>query len=98
MVAEISGYLSIGLTANVRGEARHGASPARVESRELVQRHILERAANGGIDALPGAADAALALDAALAGGAAAFRDRDRALEHVEDLRRRDLLGARARR
>ncbi len=58
-----------------------------------MQRHVLQRAANRGIDPLPRAADAAQTLDAALARGAAAFGDGDRTFEHIENLRRGNLLG-----
>src|SRR5271156_151065 len=82
------------LTADVQVDVHAGRAPWRsVESGEVLQCDILEGAANAGVDALPGPADAALSLDAAVAGSARAFRDRDRALEYVEDLRRRDQLG-----
>src|SRR5580692_7740432 len=84
--------LSGRLAPNVEVEA-HARWTARrdIEPGELLQRDILERTADGGIDALPGSAHTALPLDPALAGGAGALRDRNRTLEHVEDLRRRDL-------
>ena len=80
------------------GRQRHEPEFGGIEARELVQRYIVQGAPYGGVDALPAAADAALALYAATAGGAAAFRDGDRALEHVENLRRGDASGRRARR
>src|ERR1700690_376030 len=70
------------------GDAHRG----RIEAGQLTQRHILQSAANRGIDPLPRAADPTLPLDAALARGAAAFGDGDRALEHVENLSRGDLF------
>ena len=76
------------------GRQGHQAKLRGLEPREFPQRHIVERAPYGGVDPLPSAAHPALPLDAAAAGGAAAFRDRDGSLEHVEDLGRRDLLGA----
>src|SRR6202140_1619989 len=54
-----------------------------VQTRQLAQRDLFQGAADGGVHALPCAADTALAFDAALARRAAAFGDRDRSLEHV---------------
>jgi hypothetical protein len=59
----------------------------------LIERHILERAADRRIDPLPRSADLAEPLDAALACGPAALGDRDRTFEDVENLRRRDFFG-----
>src|SRR6202034_4418672 len=64
-----------------------------VKARQLVQRDLFQRATNGGIDALPRGADAALPLDAALAGSTAAFGDGDGTFENIENLCRRNLLG-----
>src|SRR5208337_66779 len=63
-----------------------------IETRKLPQRHILERAPDGGVDALPCAAHTAQTLDAALTRSTAAFGDGDRAFEGVQNLRRGDEL------
>src|SRR6266853_1324184 len=57
-----------------------------------MQRHIIERPADGGIDPLPAGADTALTLNAAAARCAAAFGDGDGPLEYIQDLGRRDIL------
>src|ERR1700679_2566062 len=54
-----------------------------VQSRQLPEGYLLQRTADGGVHPLPRAPDAALALDSALARGAAAFGDGNRPLEHV---------------
>src|SRR5271155_853790 len=59
---------------------------SRIEARQLLQSHIIECAADGRVDALPGASNSALTLDAALTRGARALGDRDRTLKHVENL------------
>src|SRR5208283_3193681 len=60
--------------AYVQRQVRY-AHNRRIESSKLLQRHIFQCLADGGVDALPRAADAAHALDTALARGAAAFGD-----------------------
>src|SRR5882757_2432803 len=62
-----------------------------IEPRELVQREVFQRATNGRVDALPGAADPAQPFDAALTGRAAALGNGDGALKYIENLRRGDL-------
>src|ERR1700688_4179287 len=57
-----------------------------IKARELMEGHVIEGAANGGVHSLPTTADAALTLDAAATRRAAAFPDRYGPLEHVEDL------------
>ena len=64
---------------------------AALNARQLCQRHIVERPADGAIDALPGMPDAAIRFDATAAVLAAALRDRKRAFQCVENLRRSDL-------
>src|ERR1022692_4027958 len=79
------------VASNFPGQSRD-AHRGRIEPGQLAQRHILQSAANRSIDPLPRAADSTLALDAALARGAAAFGNGDGAFERIENLRCRDLL------
>ena len=83
--------------AQARGHARRARERrepnlGRIQSGELMQGHIIQRAADGGIHPLPAGADTALTLDAAPARCAAAFGDGDGPLEYIQDLGRRDIL------
>src|SRR6185437_10065254 len=81
-----------GCAAEFPTPRRRRAGPVN-QTRQFAQRHLFQRAADGRIDPLPGAADAALPLDAAVTRCAAAFGDGDRALEDIEDLRGGDQFG-----
>jgi hypothetical protein len=85
-----------GIDANFRGQLRH-AHRRGIQARQLMQGHVLERAADRRVHPLPRPTDAAQTFDPALAGRAAAFGDGDRPFEDVENLRRRDFIRAPAR-
>src|SRR5882724_11307953 len=75
-----------GIHANFRRQV--GDAQGRgVQTGQLAQRDLFQCPADGRVHPLPCCADSALALDAAMARRAAAFGDRDRSLEYVENLR-----------
>src|SRR5262245_48721719 len=63
-----------------------GGLEGAVAPHELLEAHLEEGAADRAADALPAVSYEAGRLDAAIAGAARAFRERDRALHCVDDL------------
>ena len=68
------------------GDERRQTQFGGIESRQLVQCDIVERAPNRGVHALPAHAHPALPFDAAAACRTATLGDRDRTLEHIQYL------------
>src|SRR5690606_8233395 len=60
---------------------------------QVLEAHAVKGRADALVDALPRHADAAVRFEAAAAVARAAFGDRDRALERIDDLRGADRIG-----
>src|SRR4051812_41928860 len=58
---------------------------ARVEPGELREADLRQRAPDGGVESLPGTADAAVVFQAAVSAARGTIRQRDRSLQRIED-------------